>query len=88
MTANELRDKFNKEFGLNEWPKKYEVDADTYANICNFIISEYLKDKLQVIINMQGYIPGKDIVVAMILIGPNKGIMFKNVELILELLPE
>lgn len=80
MTANELRIKFNNEFGLGEWPKSYEVDHETYANCCqdlfnwlynNYEYNVYHIDKDQVFKSCE------------ITIGPNNGLMFKNVELIL-----
>jgi len=33
MTANELRHYFNENYGIHkEWPKTFEVDAETYEN--------------------------------------------------------
>lgn len=74
MTPNELRNYFNNTYGMNEsWPKQFKVDADTYAQVC------------QEIFNLVVDHHGPFIEIAL---GPNNGIMFKNVELILEILPE
>jgi hypothetical protein len=66
-TTEELRRKFNNEFRLSKWPATYEVDSETYANVC------------QTIFEWAG-----DLGLVKIAIGPNNGIMFKNVELILK----
>lgn len=42
MTSNELRHKFNTEFGLKSWPKTYEVDVETYGNVCQEIFNARL----------------------------------------------
>lgn len=68
MTVNELRAKFN-EFELYDWPKVYYVDHETYANVCQYIFQKL------------GELTFPYIQVAL---GANNGIMFKNVELILE----
>ena len=72
MTADELRSKFNNEFGLGDWPEKYEVDAETYANVCQWIFRHKAIELL----------PTSRITVVDISLGPNHGILFKNVELI------
>lgn len=42
MTINELRAHFNTEYGIsNPWPASFEVDAETFANVC----IELFKDK-------------------------------------------
>lgn len=75
MTPNELRNYFNTKYGMNEpWPDKFKVDADTYAQVCQEIFNHV--------------VDGIDRPFITIAIGPNNGIMFKNVELILEILPE
>lgn len=48
MTANELRNKFNNEFGLSEWPKTYEVDAETYGNVCQCIFDYLIEIEAQI----------------------------------------
>jgi hypothetical protein len=73
MTFNELRRKFNNEFALGEWPTTYELDAKTYANVCQYIFDNKGETSFIEI--------GKDKLIE-IAIGPNNGIMFKNVELI------
>lgn len=75
MTSNELIAFLNNTYGLKRpWPKKLKVDADTYANCC------------QTIFNYHGEIFPIDegIKILSITCGPNDGLMFKNVELILE----
>ena len=69
MTSNELRSIFNETYGLGEWPKSVIVDHETYANVCQDIFNH--------IINEDG---GPWVHLGL---GPNNGIMFKNVELIL-----
>jgi len=70
MTANELRDEFAK-FAFGQWPATYEVDADTYANVCQEIFTKQCNEK-----------DGPWITIA---VGPHRdGIMFRNVELILK----
>ncbi len=70
MTVQELANKFNNEFGLDKWEAKYEVDAETYANVCQFIFNRNTKLKMNGIIDVH------------IVVGPNNGVLFKNVELI------
>ncbi len=68
MTANELTSHFNDTFALGEWPKTFEVNHETYANVCQFLLehlAEYWPDAVH------------------LAIGSHKGIMFKGVELIL-----
>ena len=69
MTAEELISTLNRVFGMeNKWPDTFEVDSDTYANCCQYVF------------NKEPSIPYK----ALVALGANKGLMFKNVELILE----
>lgn len=68
MTADELRSHFNTIFGLNPWPKTYEVDADTYEN-CLAAVEDW-QDKNRVMLDPNGIFKGK--------------LMFKGVELILK----
>lgn len=73
MKANELRTLFNNKFGMGIWPDKYDIDFETYGHVCDLII----KSDINIIeIDGQSY--------ALIAIGPSKGIMFKNVELIVK----
>ena len=70
MTTEELRNEMNRNFRVNQsWPKEYAVDAETYANVCQFIFEVKTRDP-------DGFI--------LIAIGEKRGIMFKNVELILK----
>jgi hypothetical protein len=77
MTANELIGYFNEKFGLKEWPKTYEVDAETYGYCCQAVFDWTVKNYLY---NM---IPGVGFLVE-IKLGQNNGLMFKNAELILK----
>lgn len=73
MTEPELRAKFGRDFNITtKWPKTYEVDADTYANVCQVIfirLSERLTHSIRT---------------AKVMLGSNNGIMWKGVELILK----
>jgi hypothetical protein len=77
MTVNELRELFNNLFTVsNDWPETYDVDAVTYANVCNdcfFFMSKKTSAK-----RYKGYTR------IHLAIGKNNGIMFKGVELILK----
>lgn len=75
MTTNELISFFNNRFQIGEWPDKYEVDHETYANVCDSIFKH---DSTEIM-----YFNG-DMSRVAISLGPNDGIMFKNVELILK----
>lgn len=70
MTAEELLKKFNTEFGLNAWPATYEVDAETYAYVCHYVFNWAANYSINTF--------------APIKLGLHNGIVFKNVELILE----
>ncbi len=75
MTAQDLMNQFNDEFGLGEWPDTYNVDHETYANCCQFIF-ESLVNELGRYSSFNRYIISLDI--------KNNGLMLKNVELILQ----
>jgi hypothetical protein len=75
MTANELRHHFNTTFGLGEWPKTFEVDAETYANCCQTVFNDLM--------TKPGFLFGEWTIVHLSL-GPYNGIIFKDVELILK----
>lgn len=79
MTADELRKYFIETYGISiAWPKTFEVDHETYANCCQEIFNNFdFKDWS----NMTGI---KDVMFYTIALGPNRGLMFKNVELILK----
>lgn len=68
MTTEELAKKMNTEFSMTKWPAFMEVDHETYANVCHTILSEK-------VMNAGGYVA--------IAIGNKRGLMFKNVQLIL-----
>ena len=70
MTTEELAHKLSIDYGLNNWPPFYEVDAETYANVCHYTFN-----------HLANFHPSLKVTVS---IGPHHGIMFKNVELILE----
>lgn len=73
--VEELISYFNTAFGMNAWPKQFIVSPLLYANVCQATF-KYLVDKGAVIEH-----EGIDVI--SIAIGPNGGIMFKNVELIM-----
>jgi len=79
MTANELYRKFADEFGFNKWPKTYEVDAETYGYVCQSVFHWASMHQDRVIWSSEE--EGELIAISL---GPNNGIMFKNVELILK----
>lgn len=85
MTYNELATLFNSEFGAHApWPKIYNVDSETYGNVLDAIIkSKPVWDEDKTSLYFTRNFETKNIVFVTIIIGPNKGIMFKNVELIL-----
>jgi hypothetical protein len=68
MTTEELRSTFNDKFELNKWPQAYEVDHETYANVCQYTFHK--KNDGEPII--------------FIAIGKHGGILFKGVELLLK----
>lgn len=72
MTANELKKYFNNTYNTldKEWPKTFEVDAETYANCCQEIFNTKQKIRLNGILWME------------VSVGDNNGLMFKNIELI------
>ena len=76
MTTNELRDRFNNSFGLYKWPTTFEVDHETYANVCHDLFVHIKENNSTARIGSITRIE--------ISIGPNHGIFFKNVELILK----
>ena len=72
MTLNDLVNKFNTEFKLGQWPSAYRVDHETYANVCQELFNTIPSERL-------GFLSRVTIT-----LGPNKGILLKNVELILK----
>lgn len=73
MTAPELINHLNRVFGINPWPKQYEVDAATYGHCCQAVFNEY---KMPLRLNER--------LIISLSVGENGGLMFKNVELILK----
>jgi hypothetical protein len=74
MTSQDLVKELNEKYGIDKhWPKKYLVDTDTYANCCNAVFSWALE--------RQTIMRAGDTQFISVAIGPNGGIMFKNVEL-------
>lgn len=79
MTAIELIKFFNQEFSKETpWPESYEVDAETYANVCQFIFSKVVKEEEELLADW-----GEFYTIRISVGKKNSGIMFKNVELIL-----
>jgi hypothetical protein len=76
MTSNELRELFSDKFGTDPWPKTYEVDAETYGNACQTIFNHRIESLTIKRIGNEYWIN--------VALGPNNGIMFKDVELILK----
>lgn len=78
MTSNELYLSWCKQFGMEkDWPKIYYVDSITYANCCQSVFLWGWDNRdIQERDNGQKSIE--------VWLGPNKGLMFKNVELMQE----
>lgn len=68
MTTHQLRETLQFKFGIGEWPETYNVDAETYGNVCHSIFTSRPFTDPDVVIRL----------------GRHNGIMFKNVELILK----
>lgn len=80
MTADELIRKFNDEFGVhNPWPSQFEVDPETYSNCCQAVFDWAVRNKYEIDFH---YIGVNNAKVYGIALGPNNGLMFKNIELI------
>lgn len=71
MNHDELLNHLHDTYGIQNWPSTLEVDAETYGNICDWLFK-----KLH-ILQQDSY------GVIHLLLGPNQGIMFKHIELIL-----
>lgn len=78
MTANQLLTQLNNTYSLDKWPKAYEVDHETYANCCQAVFNWLVETG-----NAQNY-PCLESDKEAVSLGPNNGIMFKDVELILK----
>lgn len=66
MTATEFIYLLNKTYGLDPWPTVFVVDAETYANCCQYIFNWVNEDSRRVV--HLGH--------------HANGLMFKNIELI------
>lgn len=85
MTTEELRKFFNDNFNLNQWPTTYEVDHETYANVCQFMFEYKSKTSGMYWDTVENGKEKSTVEVVAIGIGmTNKGILFKGVELILK----
>ena len=76
MTTEALKRRLTSKYDKlsKEWPSHLEVDADTYANVCQTIFDNVGSEDND----------GANIVKRMtISFGVNNGILFKNIELIL-----
>ncbi len=79
MTTKELREYLNNQFGLNPWPQTFEVDAETYGNVCQDVINWTVNENgVWKSFNSENEFHIK------IAIGDQNGILFKGVELILK----
>lgn len=85
MTTDELRRYFSDVYGLQPWPKTFNVTAETYGNVCHSIFKHEL-EKGQVIVwdVVKDGVQERDLCVLPISVGENGGILFKGVELIIE----
>lgn len=78
MKAEELIKHLNDRYGMkDDWPPFITVDAETYGYCCqavfDYYISKMIKDRL----------PHERMLLS-VTVGPKKGLLFKNVELIME----
>jgi len=81
MTANQLKDYFNETFGRTiPWPLHYHVDAETYGNCCQAVFN----NKINKGVSVRHTIDGKEITICPTYLGPNQGLMFKDVELLIK----
>lgn len=84
MTADELKGFFNDKYGIDKkWPHSYEVDHETYANVCQAIFN--FKFEEQELWEPTDSEQKSAIEYLPIAVGPSKGIMFHGVELILKI---
>lgn len=85
MTIDELRNHFNDNFPAYEkWPTTYEVDHETYANVCQSIFNFQVEDNVDTIPLTYNTPNGHKGYCISLCLGSRNGIMFKNVELILK----
>jgi len=74
MKATELIKEFNDRYGITAWPLAYPVDAETYANCCQYVFNKSTHIAILGLKNNHKIIS----------LGPSNGLLFKNVELLLE----
>jgi len=80
MTASELKEFLFNIYGYRPYPDTYEVDADTYANVCQEIFNNKITND-----HNYSLVEGRNYYSMRIEVGKiSKGIMFKGVELILK----
>jgi hypothetical protein len=78
MTVKQLTDYFNQNYGMfKAFPETYEVDADTYADVCHHLFLLKATEMEEV-----GIEPIKFF--AKVWLGKHNGVLFKGVELILK----
>jgi hypothetical protein len=78
MTVEQLRTYINETYGMGDktpYPKIFNVDADTYGNVCHAIFQNKMKSS-----QCNSHFCGCTIIE--IHLGINGGVMFKNIELI------
>lgn len=74
MTVVELRKHFNDNYGISlEWPRVYETDHETFINVFKEIINYGIASGL--------WIKDGDNYILDIKFGPNKGLLYKGVEI-------
>lgn len=85
LTAQQLREVLNHNFGIeDEWPTALIVDHVTYANVCQSVFEEMIQQDLYVEVRYRTADGLKGFWLQHTALGPNKGIMFKGIELLLE----
>jgi hypothetical protein len=87
MTADELALHFNRTFGSGAWPATYVVDFETYGQVAHKLFTRYYDSTEHSEISF-GDDPNwqlgdtADLVSICLHVGPHKGLLFKNVELL------
>lgn len=83
MTADQLRRVLDNEFGMSKWPETYQVSPETYANVCQAVFEHQFDQEELYWDNVKLDESSTARVLAIAVGKKNKGLMFKNVELIL-----
>jgi len=84
MTIEQLRRMLNTNYGIDtKWPNKLVVDHETYASVCQHIFEHYDDDSVLFWDSIKDGEREPDILTIQVMLGPNRGILFKGVELIL-----